>query len=67
MKTRGSLGLIPHLQIFGSENEGYWQTLALFSHFTDVQTEELNQHIGQGYKNEQDGTGARSLYLDLLC
>lgn len=57
MKTRkrGSLGLLPHLWIFGSEKEGYLQALALFSHFTDVQTDGLNERIGQGHKNDHDG------------
>lgn len=40
--------------IFGSE-EGYWRALAPFSHFTDVETEALNQGVGQGHKNGHDG------------
>lgn len=55
-----------HLWSFGSE-EGYWRALAPFSHFTDVETETLNQVIGQGHKSGHDRIGVRSLYFDLLC
>lgn len=50
-----------------SEKEGYCQALALSSHFTDVQTEDLNQRIDQGHKYDHDGIGVRILYHDLLC